>query len=212
VDKLLDNHVFAVMALADPDGGLTPDFDCLPDFVKECLKHRPRDIRFRVAEVFKPSAPGGYMVRHKEFGIFQGDCLGMGFWYPMSEMPEQGLAHFFTRTDANEFVRSCVEMHNKLTEHMMDVIDFEVTAFDHSLEVEVYNEGRWVHIWEERPVPVCPTCGASNPKYPDSRWFKCMNCEAVWDGVYCPITGVQGYCKSDCACHLFYARQEVKGY
>lgn len=41
-----------------------------------------------------------YQIRHEEFGIFQGQCIGMGFWHPLSEVPEQGLALYKTREDA----------------------------------------------------------------------------------------------------------------
>lgn len=42
----------------------------------------------------------GYQLRHREMGVFQGECMGMGFWHPMSEMPEQGLLRFPTYSDA----------------------------------------------------------------------------------------------------------------
>lgn len=45
-----------------------------------------------------------YQVRHKEFGIFQGEFLGMGFWYPMSDQPEQGLCEFLTEVQACAFI------------------------------------------------------------------------------------------------------------
>lgn len=37
-----------------------------------------------------------YQLRHREYGVFQGECFGMGFWHPMSEMPEQGYCEFPT--------------------------------------------------------------------------------------------------------------------
>jgi hypothetical protein len=44
--------------------------------------------------------PMAFQIRHTEFGVFQGQCMGMGFWYPMSDMPEQGLARYETEADA----------------------------------------------------------------------------------------------------------------
>lgn len=40
-----------------------------------------------------------YQLRHRQFGVFQGECMGMGFWYddanPTAEMmPEQGYYEF----------------------------------------------------------------------------------------------------------------------
>lgn len=44
----------------------------------------------------------GFMLKHKEYGIYQGSCMGMGFWHPMSNMPEQGLCDFPTTEDAED--------------------------------------------------------------------------------------------------------------
>lgn len=41
-----------------------------------------------------------YQIRHAEMGVFQGECMGMGFWHPMSDMPEQGYLEFLTYEDA----------------------------------------------------------------------------------------------------------------
>lgn len=35
-----------------------------------------------------------YQIRHRKLGVFQGECMGLGFWHPMSEMPEQGFLEF----------------------------------------------------------------------------------------------------------------------
>ncbi len=45
-----------------------------------------------------------YQLRHKEFGIYQGNCIGLGFWHPMSEMPEQGFCEFPTLEDIKEHI------------------------------------------------------------------------------------------------------------
>jgi hypothetical protein len=46
----------------------------------------------------------GFQIRHTEFGVFQGECMGMGFWYPMSDMPEQGLCRFPDEKTAQEYI------------------------------------------------------------------------------------------------------------
>lgn len=46
----------------------------------------------------------GWQIRHRVFGVYQGQCMGLGFWHPMSEMPEQGFCNFPTRKDADEHV------------------------------------------------------------------------------------------------------------
>jgi hypothetical protein len=45
-----------------------------------------------------------YQVRHKEMGVYQGECLGLGFWHPMSKMPELGYCEFRTEQDAQQYV------------------------------------------------------------------------------------------------------------
>lgn len=32
-----------------------------------------------------------FQLRHDDYGLFQGLFMGMGFWHPMSEQPEQGI-------------------------------------------------------------------------------------------------------------------------
>lgn len=45
-----------------------------------------------------------YQLKHKEFGIYQGTFLGLGFWHPMSDMPEQGYCEFPTLADVEEYI------------------------------------------------------------------------------------------------------------
>lgn len=46
-----------------------------------------------------------YQVRHREWGVYQGSMLGMGFWHPLSDMPEQGFCEFPTREEAESYIR-----------------------------------------------------------------------------------------------------------
>lgn len=60
----------------------------------------------------------GYQVHHKEYGIFQGMFMGLGFWHLLSDMPEQGFLEFPSLEIAQEFVDficsdECVEKLNK---------------------------------------------------------------------------------------------------
>jgi hypothetical protein len=45
-----------------------------------------------------------YQVRHKELGVYQGSFMGMGFWHPTSDMPEQGYGEFPTYKQAKEYI------------------------------------------------------------------------------------------------------------
>lgn len=75
-----------------------------------------------------------YQVRHKEFGLFQGMCLGMGFWYPMSDMPEQGICEFPTRQNALEFIDCCCSLE---AEGRLNRADFSIEPFDVELDKEL---------------------------------------------------------------------------
>lgn len=46
-----------------------------------------------------------YQIRHKEFGVYQGSCIGFGFWHPMSNMPEQGFCEFPTYSETLEYIK-----------------------------------------------------------------------------------------------------------
>jgi len=74
-----------------------------------------------------------YQVRHKEFGIFQGEFLGMGFWHPMSDQPEQGLCEFPTKVEACAFIAYYA------TEGVGDFKqeDFTIEPFDTKLDFEM---------------------------------------------------------------------------
>jgi hypothetical protein len=54
----------------------------------------------------KPSIhePGGFQVRHRTLGIYQGSAIDLAFWHPSSCMPEQGLCRFSTRAKAQALI------------------------------------------------------------------------------------------------------------
>lgn len=54
----------------------------------------------------KDDAPVGYQLRHARYGLFQGELMGMGFWYDPSSpyaMPEQGILEFRTYDAVSSF-------------------------------------------------------------------------------------------------------------
>ncbi len=48
--------------------------------------------------------PGGFQVRHRILGIYQGSAIDLAFWHPSSNMPEHGLCRFSTQEKAQAFV------------------------------------------------------------------------------------------------------------
>jgi len=48
--------------------------------------------------------PGGYQVRHRAFGIYQGSAIDLAFWHPSSGMPVYGLCRFSSRDKAQALI------------------------------------------------------------------------------------------------------------
>jgi len=48
--------------------------------------------------------PGGYQLKHRTLGIFQGSAIELAFWHPSSGMPEYGLCRFATKENAEAMV------------------------------------------------------------------------------------------------------------
>ena len=48
--------------------------------------------------------PGGFQVRHRELGVYQGSAIELAFWHPSSHMPEYGLCRFATREKAQALI------------------------------------------------------------------------------------------------------------
>jgi hypothetical protein len=48
--------------------------------------------------------PGGFQVRHRVLGIYQGSAIELAFWHPSSGMPEYGLCRFATHEKAQALV------------------------------------------------------------------------------------------------------------
>ena len=76
---------------------------------------------------------GQEKYKNEGMGIFQGDFLGMGFWHPMSEQPEQGLCKFPTQEEAEKFITYfCKEAKGDFCEE-----EFVIEPFDESLDFEM---------------------------------------------------------------------------
>jgi hypothetical protein len=48
--------------------------------------------------------PGGFQLRHRALGIYQGSAIELAFWHPSSGMPEYGLCRFSTKEKAQALV------------------------------------------------------------------------------------------------------------
>lgn len=74
-----------------------------------------------------------HQLRHREMGLFQGVFLGLAFWHPMSEMPEQGICEL-DEQDARDLIDSHCDPSR---EHPFKREDFIIEPFDKSLNDEL---------------------------------------------------------------------------
>ncbi len=84
--------------------------------------------------------PGGFQVRHRTLGIYQGSAIELAFWHPSSGMPEHGLCRFATEHKAQaliDFLCSpiCPEPmdHRDLTIEPYDLAQHERLVTDHPM-------------------------------------------------------------------------------
>lgn len=48
--------------------------------------------------------PGGFQIRHRSLGLYQGSAIELAFWHPSSGMPEYGLCRFSTKEKAQSLI------------------------------------------------------------------------------------------------------------
>ena len=84
--------------------------------------------------------PGGFQVRHRTLGIYQGSALELAFWHPSSTLPEYGLARFATEEKAQTLIEffcspACAERmeRNDLTIEPYDLAEHERMISEHPL-------------------------------------------------------------------------------
>jgi hypothetical protein len=84
--------------------------------------------------------PGGFQVRHRILGIYQGSAIELAFWHPSSAMPEYGLCRFPTKEKAETFIAflcspACTEPMEAadLTIEPYDLIEHERLISEHPL-------------------------------------------------------------------------------
>lgn len=79
-----------------------------------------------------------FQVRHLEFGVFQGQCMGLGFWYPESDMPEQGFYEFPSEVEAEQFIYFMhTEAYETLPEGSLSIEPFDKAESDRLMSLPV---------------------------------------------------------------------------
>ena len=90
----------------------------------------------------KPSShePGGFQVRHRTLGVYQGSAIDLAFWHPSSGMPEHGLCRFLTIDKAQTLIdmlssSACTELmdRNDLTIEPYDIAEHDRLITDYPL-------------------------------------------------------------------------------
>lgn len=77
-----------------------------------------------------------YQVSYKNgesIAIFQGRFLGMGFWHPISNQPEQGICKFDSIENAQKFI----DYHLREAIEEWHREDFTIEPFDEKLNFEM---------------------------------------------------------------------------
>jgi hypothetical protein len=83
---------------------------------------------------------GGFQLRHRLLGIYQGSAIELAFWHPSSGMPEYGLCRFSTEDKAQALVDfltspACPEPFDPkdLTIEPYDLVEHERLTTDYPL-------------------------------------------------------------------------------
>ena len=83
---------------------------------------------------------GGFQVRHRLLGIYQGRAIDLAFWHPSSGMPEHGLFRFPTKEQAQALIDAlcspaCMEQmdHQDLMIEPYEVAEHERLITDYPL-------------------------------------------------------------------------------
>jgi hypothetical protein len=72
-------------------------------------------------------------------GVYQGSCMGLGFWHPVSEMPEQGYCEFPTASAA----RTSIDfLCSPSCDSLLRRADLTVEPFDHAESARLIEAGR----------------------------------------------------------------------
>jgi hypothetical protein len=83
---------------------------------------------------------GGFQVRHRTLGVYQGSAIDLAFWHPSSGMPEHGLCRFATRENAHALIdvlcsSECMEPMERqdLTIEPFDIVEHDRLMTDYPL-------------------------------------------------------------------------------
>jgi hypothetical protein len=89
---------------------------------------------------------GGFQLRHRTLGIYQGSAIELAFWHPSSGMPEYGLCRFSTKEKAEamaDFLAST------LCAEPLDRSDLTIEPYDLAEHERLTTEYPLPSAWEQ---------------------------------------------------------------
>lgn len=89
--------------------------------------------------------PGGFQIRHRTLGVFQGTSIGLAFWHPSSAMPEYGLCRFPTETKAQAYIEF---LSSPACSEPLDRSDLSIEPYDLAEHERLINDHPQASSWE----------------------------------------------------------------
>ena len=89
--------------------------------------------------------PGGFQVKHRALGIYQGSAIELAFWYPSSGMPEYGLCRFATKENAESYR---TYLCSPACPEPLDEKDLTIEPYDLAAHEELINNHPLHSAWE----------------------------------------------------------------
>jgi hypothetical protein len=91
-------------------------------------------------------SPGGFQVRHRSLGLYQGSTIELAFWHPSSGMPEYGLYRFSTEEEAQSLIGFLV---SPACAEALDREDLQIEPFDLTEHERLIAEYPLPSAWEQ---------------------------------------------------------------
>ncbi len=89
--------------------------------------------------------PGGFQIRHRTLGIYQGSAIELAFWHPSSGMPEYGLCRFATKEKAESYR---AYLCSSTCPEALEEQDLAIEAYDLAAHEELLSEHPLHSAWE----------------------------------------------------------------
>jgi hypothetical protein len=90
-------------------------------------------------------ATGGFQVRHRTLGIYQGSAIQLAFWHPSPGMPEHGLCRFSTGDKAQALINFLC---SPMCDEPMNRSDLSMEPFDFAEHERLLAEHPLPSAWE----------------------------------------------------------------